>query len=88
VEIYPLPIAGFDATTVCLGEVMQFSDNSSTNTTNWQYNFNDSTSNSTSQNPSHNFFSPGTYNVDLLAVSDMGCENRYTSEVYVNDCLK
>ena len=84
VEIFPLPVAEFDATTVCLGELMQFSDNSSVNTTNWEYDFNDGTANSTSHNPSHNFLTPGVYNVDLLVVSDMGCENETTREVYVN----
>jgi gliding motility-associated-like protein len=84
VEIFPLPVAEFAATTVCIGEFMQFSDNSSLNTISWEYNFNDSTVNSTSQNPSHNFLSPGVYNVDLLVFSDMGCKNENKREVNVN----
>ncbi|MDC0249604.1 PKD domain-containing protein [Flavobacteriales bacterium] len=75
VEIYPLPNADFYATNVCFGEQVLFTNNSSSNTVSWVYNFDDGIGSSNSQSPIYIYTSPGIYNVTLEVTSDNGCNN-------------
>lgn len=50
---------------------VDFTDNSAPNITSWLWNFGDGTA-SVSQNPSHTFPAPGTYNVCLTVTNDCG----------------
>ena len=76
ITIYPVPVPSFSGQDVCFGNDIQFLNNSSINTgtiTSWQWNFNDGTS-STQNAPSHIYNSPGSYNVNLTATSNFGCQ--------------
>lgn len=63
------PTAGFQASINQL--TVNFTDNSSASTTDWLWNFGDGTA-SLSENPSHTFPGPGTYNVCLTSSNDCG----------------
>lgn len=62
------PQADFSAssTTVCLGNSISFTDNSTNSPNSWSWDFGDGNS-SGSQNPSHTYASAGTYTVTLIA---------------------
>ena len=83
--VYPNPVAGFNNTTVCLGNVMQFTSTSTISSgtiTNYDWSFgNGSTSNL--QNPTETYTSAGTYNVTLTVTSGNGCTNTITKSVTV-----
>ena len=55
-------------TTVCVGETVQFTDNSTGSPSTWAWQFSGgSPASSTSQNPAIQYSAPGTYNVILTA---------------------
>lgn len=55
-------------TTVCVGETVQFTDNSTGSPNNWAWLFTGgSPANTTTQNPAIQYSAPGTYNVVLTA---------------------
>lgn len=64
------PQSSFSSTAVCLGDATAFTysePNTPFLATNWLWNFGDLTPNSTLQNPSHTYSSPGSYTVTLTA---------------------
>ena len=61
-----IPVANFTASLT-----VQFTDTSTNNPTQWEWNFGDGNS-STEQNPVHVYGSEGTYNVTLVATNDAG----------------
>lgn len=71
------PVASFTAssTNICLGQCIDFTDNSSNSPTSWTWTFNGANpSSSTLQNPSIICYNtPGTYNVTLQACNASGC---------------
>ena len=76
ITIHPLPVPVFSSPDVCLGNNIQFQNNSAIpygSITSWFWNFNDGTT-SSQNNPSHNYNSPGSYNVNLTAISNYGCQ--------------
>lgn len=79
------PFADFeaDATTICVGESVQFSDLSTNSPSNWSWNFpGGSPASSTAQNPLVTYNVPGSYNVTLTA--DNGNEiDSETKEAYI-----
>ena len=79
------PSASFSpqGSSICLGDVIQFNDNSTGGVTSWQWDFGDGTS-STDANPSHQYTSPGTYSVSLTVGNSNG-SNSASSSVVVND---
>ena len=68
--------AGFQAnfTYNANGTTVEFANSSPGNTTNWDWNFGDG-SISTSENPTHTYDCPGTYNVYLDLDNDGGCSS-------------
>ncbi|MFT4525824.1 MAG: PKD repeat protein [Bacteroidia bacterium] len=62
------------ATGICLGEEIIFQDNSIPAPIFWQWNFGDGTA-STSQNPTHEYTSAGTYSVSLTAFYQGSCND-------------
>ncbi|MBI5541741.1 MAG: PKD domain-containing protein [Bacteroidia bacterium] len=77
------PVANFNASpiaTVCSGFV-QFTDNSTGSPSTWLWNFGDGQS-STSQSPSHDYLSSGTYSVTLTAANNCG-NNQIVNTNYV-----
>ena len=73
--VYPTPIANFNATNVCFGSNVQFTDISQTNnrpiTTNY-WDFGDNTTGNT-PNPSHLYAAVGTYTARHAVITDVGC---------------
>ena len=72
--------------TVCIGETANFTDisipaiNGVVNS--WQWAFGDGAT-STAQNPNHAYSSAGTYNVQLIVGTDVGCSDTITKTVVV-----
>lgn len=86
VTVHPLPNPNFLADTVCPGTGTSFTDLStvaSGTLTDWAWNFNDLSPTDTAQNPTHIFFSSGTYNVSLTVTSSDNCQNTASISVLV-----
>lgn len=88
VIVYPPPDAQFSTANVCDGNNVQFADISTIPTANlidsWAWDFGDSSSLNTNQNTSHLYTSAGSYTVELLVVSNFGCEDSAIKIVTVN----
>jgi PKD repeat protein len=84
--VYPLPVADFIYTPVCLGYPTYFTDLSigfGTTIITWDWDFGDGTPHDNTQDPKHLYNTPGTYNVTLSVVDGHGCANSITKTVYV-----
>jgi gliding motility-associated-like protein len=75
VEVFNLPDADFVTSNPVVDILQPYVDftNLSTDANTWQWNFGDSTLDSTAFNPSHIYGDTGTYLVMLAVVSDHGC---------------
>jgi len=77
VNVYEKPVANFSANGICLDDGTDYTDLSTVGggatITTWNWAFGDVSTNSTIQNPSHNFPSNGTYNTQLIVTSSQGC---------------
>jgi PKD repeat protein len=89
----PAPTAAFSYSPVsCMGQAVQFTDQSQTNgggsITLWSWNFGDPTSGlnnlSTAENPAHTFGAAGTYSVTLIVNNSTGCMDTIVLPVTVN----
>ncbi len=95
ITVHQLPTANFTYTIPsCNTRTISFTDGSVPNTgslTGWAWNFGDPASGvnntSISQNPTHVFAAAGTYNVTLIATTNLGCSNAvpFSQMVTVND---
>lgn len=83
------PTAVFTAnpTTVCIGETINFTDNSTTTLgaviDTWDWDFGDGNT-SNVQNPSHTYGAAGNYTVDLTVTTQGGCTDNITTTITVN----
>lgn len=94
VHNHATPEAEFTHTTVCIGDETSFTDQTTIpiggvgGIIAWNWNFDDPTSGtlnfSNSQNPSHQFSTPGFYNVELTVTGYNGCTDIITHQVLVN----
>ena len=79
VEVYPLPVANFSSTSVCLGaDSTYFTDLSSIFTDtiiSWNWNFG-SLATSTVQHPSFLYATPGLHDVTLMVETNHGCQDQ------------
>lgn len=78
--------ANFEFTTVCVGEVTDFSNTSVFDIgldPTWVWNFGDGTT-STDESPSHTYIAAGTYTVQLIAINDAGCNDTIEIDLTVN----
>ncbi len=77
ITVWPTPVADFQIANHCLNETIAFTDQSSVssgNILNWEWDFDDNnTSNQT--NPNHDYTNTGSYDVELIVETDMGCED-------------
>jgi gliding motility-associated-like protein len=92
VTVYPIPEPGFTASpqpTTIIDPVISFTDISFGNIASQTWYFYDSLGTiidtSTSAYPSHTYMTAGTYSVTLIVVSNQGCIDSVTQEVYVTD---
>lgn len=79
------PIANFGFDSACINSPVQFYDSSTigSGTISWSWDFGDTTSGSTSQNPTHTFKNSGKYKVKLTTTSG-GCSNTIVKSLKVN----
>jgi PKD repeat protein len=85
IDISTAPASAFSTVNTCLGDVTSFTDSSSYSNgtiTSWNWDFGDSNSD-TNQNPSHQYASPGYYQVSLTTAGASGCSNTYTDTVLI-----
>lgn len=78
VIVNPLPVAAFTGNnTICLGNPITLNDQSVVNTgsiVSWNWTFGNGGT-SSQQNPSVNYTSAGTYNIQLSVTTDAGCQD-------------
>ena len=76
------PVADFsaDETTICLGESIDFTDESTNTPTSWSWNFGDGSGANTNQNPSYSYSSAGTYTVTLTATNAEGSDDEVKTD--------
>jgi gliding motility-associated-like protein len=88
VSIYNLPVASFNASTVCQGNTTVFNNTSSvagSTLSSYAWSFtNNGTIDNTSQNPTNTYPSSGTYTASLQVTSALGCVSTITNTVVVN----
>jgi len=75
ITIFPSPTAAFTVPDDCEENAAVFTDGSSITTgsiTNWEWDFGDGNT-STTQNPTNLYGTSGTYTVELVVTSDIGC---------------
>ncbi len=91
VDVYPLPQVQFSLSDLCLNESADFTDGSTisnmftTNTiNNLDWDFGDGGTDS-GQNVNHDYTSPGTYSVKLIATSGFGCQDSVSNSIHVYD---
>jgi len=85
VTIYPMPNLSFSSPDICLGEISNFTNNSTilTGTQAYNWSFDDNTF-SNSVSPNHTFATADTFNVEVFATTDKGCSDSLTQPIVVN----
>lgn len=84
VVVDSIPTSAFTFSVECVGTATQFTNQTTGSVASWSWNFGDASPPGTSQNPSHLYASPGTYNVTLTATNFAGCSHFITHPVVVN----
>lgn len=80
------PVADFLNTTECVGDNVQFNDNSSVSSgtiSSWSWNFGD-LGTSIAEDPLHPYTASGTFTVTLIAGSSNGCYDTIQKQITVN----
>ncbi|HEU4718486.1 MAG TPA: gliding motility-associated C-terminal domain-containing protein [Bacteroidia bacterium] len=67
---------------ICLGTTMSFANNS-IGAQDYEWNFGDGSPADTSTAPSHQYTTPGSYTVTLIAIDSLGCNTSDTTQIYV-----
>ncbi|MCX6252423.1 MAG: PKD domain-containing protein [Bacteroidetes bacterium] len=87
ITINQLPIANFQADTVCFGTPTTFTDLSvpqSLNIVSYSWSFGDATPPGTLPNPTHTYGAPGVYTVTLTIINSNGCTKDTSHLILVN----
>lgn len=87
VTVYPIPVADFSFSNVCLNQTLNFIDQSTDPNgilTNWTWNLGDGSAFDTNQNVSHLYQAVGPYSVQLTVVSSFGCLDSVTKTALIN----
>ena len=80
IDIWPVPVADFQANEHCQNETVNFIDQSTISSgsiTGWQWDLGDNTG-SGQNNISHDYATDSTYTVTLIALSDHGCRDTFS----------
>ena len=88
VDVYASPNADFTADEVCLGELTNFNDISTSvdgNLMQWVWDFGYVGGLSAQKNPLYKYTIEGTFAVTLNVISDYGCEHQITKNIVVNE---
>jgi PKD repeat protein len=81
----PTPLFTVDKT--CINQITEFTDASTIVTgtiTAWSWDFDDAAASSTLQNSTHQFSTPGTYQVKLVVTSNFGCKDSVTIPITID----
>ena len=84
IEIFPALIPQFSFENICIGDTVQFTDNTASFSIiarKWTFGFFNQSS--TLKNPSFYYPSPGTYNVNLRLTNAIGCVNDTTQTIEI-----
>jgi len=84
--VSPFPVANFSSDTVCLSNPTHFTDQSTAafgSIISWNWNFGDASGNSSLQNPSYIYADTGSYNVQLIVQTNIGCRDTIIKPAYV-----
>lgn len=88
VVVHPLPLVQFSSTSVCDGTAVQFTDLSNIATTDTiqsrTWDFGDGSGFNSNQNPSHLYAGNDSYTVELLVISNFGCQDSISKISIVN----
>jgi gliding motility-associated-like protein len=74
VVVNPGVLADFNGQDVCLGSSINFTDQSSSSASSWQWDFQDGNT-SNLENPTHTYTNPGNYDVELVVLTSNGCSD-------------
>lgn len=81
IEIYELPVADFDFVNDCFYNDIEFSNTSSGNATNFEWDFDDGSNPNYYENPSHLYNAADMYDVTLFISTDDGCSDEITQSI-------
>src|SRR5690554_3183964 len=85
VEAHPRTAPQFTASTACFESETDFTDATLGSPILWEWNFGDASAIHTTQNPTHQYGAPGTYNVELVTENIFGCSDTIIQSVVVNE---
>lgn len=83
VTVYPLPVAAFSGTNVCIGAVTQFASTSSGTSLSYDWDFGDFSGGTTGPVISHQYLTSGNKSVQLEVTDNHGCQHSVTNNVTV-----
>ncbi|MES2593083.1 MAG: PKD domain-containing protein [Bacteroidota bacterium] len=86
VTVHSNPVSAFNNTSVCNGNITQFTDSSipvGGIISSWAWNFGDGSAVNTAQNPSYSYTNSGIHNVTLIVSNSSGCTDTSTNPVQV-----
>lgn len=88
VNVWPNPNTNFITANACQGSVANFTNNTTINNgtiSYWMWDVNgDNNTDSTSQNPTYIYNTPGNYIVSLTAISNNNCTKTFTNSITIN----
>jgi gliding motility-associated-like protein len=85
INVYPIPVAQFTTSNVCIGLPSAFYNQSQVTgggTINCSWNFGDGSS-SSAENPVHSYASAGTYTVTMIATTANGCTDSVSNQITI-----
>ena len=93
IKIFPLPIADYTISEVCVGTTTSFTDKSiapdaADPVGKWIWNFGDKSALSSTQNPKHTYAREGTYTTSLIVTTELGCIGTISKDVIVRPLPK
>lgn len=84
-QVYPQPTASFTSNYFCVGNNTVFSNATTiSNPDFYAWNFGDGNQSITTGDGANAYSTPGTYNVQLIAVTQSGCRDTFSSSVTIN----
>jgi gliding motility-associated-like protein len=87
VTVYPMPVANFSFTDVCLHQQMNFNDSSKVSSgtiASRSWDFGDGTLPDATTNPTHLYTNYGTFSVTLVVTTNNGCKDTVTKNVTIH----
>jgi len=87
VTVNPVPVADFSFADDCASAMVSFTDNSSISSgtvQTWSWDFGDGSALDNSQNPTHTYLQPNSYDVTLDIESDNGCLASSTQTIVIS----